>query len=357
MATDIDKNTTEEKEIDLIELGQKLWSKRKFILKIATIGFILGIIVAFSIPKEYTTTVILAPESSSGNSLGGASALAAMAGINLGGASSTGDLSSDVYPNIMESTPFILGLSRVNVLDNKIGVDTTLFEYINNGQSKAWWSYILGLPRFALGLFSSKNEDKNIESNKLVLSKDEVSVIEGIKSRINISIDKKTSVITMTSTMQSPDISALIADTLTSYLQSYIIKYRTEKARADLVFAEKLYNESKEDYTKAQQKYADYLDRNQNVILASYRVNQEKLQNEATLAYNVYNQVAQQLQVAKVKVQDQTPVYTVIQPAIIPLIPSKPNKKLIIIGFIFLFGIGACISILGRDYLRSLKIQ
>ena len=91
------------------------------------------------------------------------------------------------------------------------------------------------------------------------------------------------------------------------------------------------------------------------MILASYRVNQDKLQNEVTLAYNVYNQVAQQLQVAKVKVQDQTPVYTVIQPAIIPLIPTKPNKKLIVIGFILVFAVGSCGYILGKDFLNNLK--
>lgn len=353
MGTDVNKNISEEKEIDLIELGKKLWDKRKFILKVSGIGLLIGIIIAFSIPKEYSTTVLLAPESKESGSLGSAGALAAMAGINLGGASTSGDLSSDIYPNIMESTPFILGLSQIHVSDPNEKIDTTLFTYINNEQKSAWWTYIFGAPKLLTGFFSSKKEEKKPERNKFRLTRNEADVIESLKDRATISIDKKTGVITLTSVMQSPMISATVADTLTSYLQSYIIEYRTEKARADLAFAEKLYNESKSDYYKAQQKYADYLDRNQNVILASYRVNQEKLQNEVTLAYNVYNQVAQQLQVAKVKVQDQTPVYTVIQPAIIPLIPTKPNKKLIVIGFVFVFAVGSCGYILGKDFLKN----
>ena len=355
MGTDVNKNISEEKEIDLIELGKKLWNKRKFILKVSGVGLLIGIIIAFSIPKEYSTTVILAPESKEGGSLGNAGALAAMAGINLGGTSTSGDLSSDVYPNIMESTPFILGLSQIHVSDPKEKIDTNLFSYIKDEQKSAWWTYILGTPRLVIGLFTSKKEDSTTEKNKFILTQDEDEVVEKLKKFLSISIDKKTGIITLASTMQSAIISATVADTLTSYLQSYIIKYRTEKARADLVFAEKLYNESKSDYNKAQQKYADYLDRNQNVILASYRVNQDKLQNEVTLAYNVYNQVAQQLQVAKVKVQDQTPVYTVIQPAIIPLIPTKPNKKLIVIGFILVFAVGSCGYILGKDFLKNLK--
>ena len=52
----------EEQEIDLIELAQKLWKERKFLLKGCGIAVVVGLIVAFSIPKEYTTTVKLAPE-------------------------------------------------------------------------------------------------------------------------------------------------------------------------------------------------------------------------------------------------------------------------------------------------------
>ena len=72
----------EEQEIDLIELAQKLWKERKFLLKGCGIAVVVGLIVAFSIPKEYTTTVKLAPETQDAakkSSLGG---LAAMAGIN-----------------------------------------------------------------------------------------------------------------------------------------------------------------------------------------------------------------------------------------------------------------------------------
>lgn len=348
------KEIVPEKEIDLLELVKKLWTNRKFIIKVSAFGLIIGIIVAFSIPKEYTTTVILAPESTS-NSGGNMGALAAMAGINLGGNASSSDISMDIYPNIVESTPFLIGLSNIKVINQKGDIDTTLFSYIKDEQKGTWWSYVLGAPRLLLGLFSSKGDQLLVEKNRLELSKEQLDVIDNLKQRTSISVDKKTGVITLGVNMQDPFISASIADTLTSYLQSYVIKYRTEKARQDLAFAEQLYSEAKADYTKTQQKYADYLDRNQNVILASYRVNQEKLQQEMTLAYSVYTQIAQQLQLAKVKVQDETPVYTIIQPAIVPLIPSKPNKKLIIIGFVFLFAIGACGYLLGKDYLKNLK--
>lgn len=352
METNLDKELDTEKEIDLIDLGKKLWTKRKFILKGSAIGLFIGIVVAFSIPKEYTTTVILAPEANSSSGAGGMGALAAMAGVNLGGALPEGQMSPELYPKIVASTPFIIGLFDIKVKDTNSKIDTTLYSYIKDEQKSPWWSKILSLPGAVLGLFSKERSNDTLDIiDNFALTGSQTAVINDLQNRIGVSVDKKTGTISLASTMQNPEVSALIADTLISYLQSYIINYRTQKARQDLSFTEKLYTEAKSDYTQAQQKYARYLDENQNVILASYRVNQEKLQNEMTLAYAVYNQMAQQLQMAKVKVQDIMPVYTVIQPAVVPLIPMQPNKKLIVIGFVCMTIVGCCTWILGKDFL------
>lgn len=345
----------EEREIDLIELGKKLWDKRSFILKISAITFVVGLVVAFSIPKEYRTTVVLAPESGSSQS-SGVGALAAMAGINIGGSEVDILSSPTLYPTIAASTPFIIGLFDVNVKDQTQSINTNLYNYISDNQKSAWWSYIIALPSKLLGLFSNNNSNIKLnEVNDFNLTSAQMRVINNIKSRLEVQADKKTGVITLSVTMQSALASAGVADTLTNYLQQYIISYRTVKSRQDLLFAEKLFEEAKTNYYAAQKRYAKFLDENQNVVLASYRTNQEKLQNEVNLTFSIYNQVAQQLQMAKVKVQDNTPVYTVIQPAVVPLIPIKPNKKLIVIGFILL---GVLISsgwILGKEFVTMIK--
>ncbi len=352
------KDIMSEKEIDLFDLAKKLWNKRWFIGKVTLVGMILGIIIAISIPKEYMTTVILAPEAKSAGGTGGMGALAAMAGINLQQATDDA-ISPELYPNILSSTPFMMSLFDIRVEDQKQNIDTDLYTYLNEDQSRTWWSYILGAPSKFIGLFSSKDSDDNLsgvsKSNRIRLNREQSSILENLNSRINVSVDKKTGVITLSSLMQSPEISAFIADTITSYLQKYIIEYRTEKARQDLGFTERLYEEAKKDYYTAQQNYAVYSDGNLGVVSARYRTTQERLQNEMSLAYTVYNQMAQQLQMAKVKVQDTTPVYTVIQPAVVPLIPEKPKKKLIVLGFIFLAIVGSCSWILIKDYFFSNK--
>lgn len=344
-------NIAEEREIDLLALANKLWVKKKFILKALGIGLVIGLIVAFSIPKEYTTTVILTPESKSTTS-GNMGSLAALAGINLNSAVGEDALASpELYPSVISSTPFLRGLLNIEVTDLKMGIDTTLYSYLNDYQSAAWWGYILKAPGLLKRLFSSEKKDINDEnkSNSRFISEQDQGVLKNLADRIIISSDKKTGITNIEVIMQSPEISAYLADTVTSYLQSYIINYRTQKARKDLAYSEKLYEESKADYYKTQAALAAYIDGNMNVVSAKYRTTQERLQNEAGLAYTIYNQMAQQLQMAKVKVQDTTPVFTVIQPAVEPLFPVKPSKKIILIGFSFLAFISATVWILRKD--------
>lgn len=368
MSEDIKKSETpqkqEEQEIDLIELAQKVWAGRKLIIKVCGVALLVGLVVAFSIPKEYSTKVTLAPESSSGKSnLGGMGALASMAGINLGSASGEDALSPELYPNIISSTPFLIELFDVKVVDQKNKLQTTLYDYLAEHQKSPWWGTIMSAPFKALGwvVSSIKGENDKKGSNQLDpfrLSPEEANIAQSLSQRISVVIDKKTGITTLSVVMQDPLISAALTDTVMQRLQSYITDYRTNKARHDLAFSEKLFKEAQDNYYAAQQKYAHFADGNQDIILQSYRTEQERLQNEMNLAYNVFNQVAQQLQVAKAKVQEITPVYTVVQPATVPLKPEKPNKIMILIGFVFLAAVGSIGWILFvKDLLKTWKKQ
>lgn len=353
----------EEQEIDLIELAQKVWAGRKFVLKVCGIAVLVGIIVAFSIPKEYSTSVTLAPETGSKSAGGNMGALAAMAGINLGSSSGEDALSPELYPDIVNSTPFLIELFDVKVVDKKGKMNATLYNYLDEHQRTPWWGVIVSAPFKALGwtvsLFKdAPTEGGNMKLDPFRLTQGEAAIADALSKRISVSVDKKTGVTTLAVTMQDPLISAALTDTVMRCLQNYITDYRTNKARHDLAFTEKLHKEAESGYYAAQQKYARYSDGNQNIILQSYRAEQERLQNEMTLAYGIYNQMAQQLQMAKAKVQEITPVYTVVQPATVSLKPAKPNKIMILIGFVFLAGVGSIGWILFvKDLLNGWKRQ
>lgn len=354
--------TPEEQEIDLMELALKLWAERKWIIKMCCIAAVIGVIVAFSIPREYSTTVTLAPEST-GKGGGGMNSLAAMVGINLSSGSSGDALSPELYPDIVNSTPFLIDLFDVRVQDKKARIDTTLYAYMNEHQRAPWWSAILSAPVRVLGwtlsLFREKEEvegDAQLDPFRLTL--EEAGVAKALSTRIGVAVDKKTGVTTLSVMMQDPLISASVTDTVMRNLQRYITDYRTNKARHDLAFADKLYQESKKNYEVAQSKYANFVDANKNIVQLSFRVEQERLQNEVNLAYQNYSQMSQQLQLAKAKVQEITPVYTVVQPASVPLRPVKPSKMMILVGFVFMaFAVCAGWILYGRDYWANLKNQ
>ena len=352
----------QEQEIDFLELAQKVWAERKLVIKVCAIAAVVGVVVAFSIPKEYTASMKLAPETTGKTPGGGMGALAAMAGINLGSSSGQDALSPDLYPDIVSSTPFLTGLFDVNVTTQDGSVKTSLYEYMKEHQRSPWWGSVLSAPFKALGwgmsLFRETEKDAPAGSkvDSFKLTPKQAGIVNALSSRISVSVDKKTGVTTLSVQMQDPVISAALTDTVMHRLQDYITDYRTNKARHDLAFTEKLYKEAKENYYTAQQRYARHVDGNLDVILQSYRSEQERLQNEMTLAYGVYNQLAQQLQMAKAKVQEITPVYTVVQPATVPLKPIKPNKIAILFGFVFLAVAGSSMWILyGRDLLKKLK--
>ena len=352
----------EEIEIDLIGILRKIIGIRKTIYKAAGIGLVVGIIVAISIPKQYTVGVTLSPEMG-GSKGGGLSGLAASflgSGVSMN--EGTDALNASLSADIVSSTPFLLELSTMKIPALE-GETMTLSVYLDE-ESSPWWSYVIGLPGMVIGGVKSlftEEESESVPSDKanlgtIELSKKESEKIDALKKKILASVDKKTSMTTVSVTLQNPKVAAVVADSVVRKLQEYIIDYRTTKAKEDCLYLERLFKERQQEYYDAQKKYADYMDSHDNIILQSVRAEQERLQNDMSLAYQVYSQVANQLQVARAKVQEEKPVFAVVEPAVIPLYPSGTSRKIYVLASIFL---SVCIVIswklLGEDILNKFK--
>ena len=351
----------EELEIDLMDLLRKVIGIRKKIYKAAGIGLIIGVIVAISIPKQYTVEVTLSPEMGSSKA-GGLSGLAASflgSGVSMG--DGTDALNASLSADIVSSTPFLLELSVMDIPVTKNEV-MTLNTYLDE-ESSPWWSYIIGLPGMVIGgvksLFIEEDEITSFDKTSqgiIELSKKETEKIETLKEKITASVDKKTSMTSVTATFQDSKVAAVVADSVVKKLQEYIIDYRTSKSKEDCLYLEKLFKERQQEYYAAQKKYADYMDSHDNIILQSVRAEQERLQNDMSLAYQVYSQVASQLQVARAKVQEEKPVFAVVEPAVVPLEPSGTSRKVYVLAFIFL---SVCIviswNLFGKDFLNKFK--
>ena len=354
-------HTDEEIEIDLMDILRKIVGIRKAIYKAAGIGLVIGIIIALSIPKQYTVTVTLSPEMGTSKE-GGLSGLAAS---TWSFASFTGDgsdaLNASLSADIVSSTPFLLELSTMKVQVTKNEV-MTLDTYLDK-ESSPWWNYVIGFPGVVIGgvksLFTEEAEltsSDQVSLGTIELSKKELGKIKALKNMILASVDKKTSMTSVAVTLQNPKVTAVVADSVVKKLQEYIIDYRTSKSKEDCLYLEKLFKERQQEYYTAQQKYADYLDSHDNIILQSVRAEQERLQNDMNLAYQVYSQVANQLQVARAKVQEEKPVFAIVEPAVVPLTPSGTSMKIYVLAFIFL---SVCVvifwNLFGKDFLNKFK--
>ena len=357
---DVQEPENDELNIDWMEILRKIIAIRKTLYKAAGIGLVLGIIIALSIPKQYTVTVTLSPEMGGDKAGGG---LASLASSFLGGAATSNSpdaLNATLAPDIVASTPFILELfnTRVQTLDNEL--DTTLVTYLEEEKS-SWFSYIAKAPGMAIGavksLFTEEADTASV-LNPFQLTEEEAAKVKELRQSITAEVDKKTAKTTISVTLQDPKVTAIVADSVVAKLQQYIIDYRIKKAKEDCAYLEQLYKERQQEYYEAQSKYAHYFDSNRNIALQSVRAEQERLQNDMNLAYQVYSQVAQQLQVARAKIQEEKPVFAVVEPASIPLLPSGTSKKVIILGVLFftILIVGSW-KILGQEHWKTFKNQ
>lgn len=354
---DVQEPENDSIEIDWMGILHKIIDIRKTLYKAAGISVVLGIIIALSIPKQYTVTVTLSPEMGGDKASGG---LASLTSSFLGGGttSSSDALNVTLAPDIVASTPFVLELFNTHVQTLDGNLDTTLVAYLDEQQSP-WFSYIVKAPGMAIGaiksLFSEEADTASV-LNPFQLTEKEFNKVESIRKIILADVDKKTAKTTISVTLQDPKVAAIVADSVVAKLQQYIIDYRIKKAKEDCTYLEQLYKERQQEYYDAQSKYAHYFDTNRNIAFQSVRAEQERLQNDMNLAYQVYSQVAQQLQVARAKIQEEKPVFAVVEPATVPLQPSGTSRKVILVGVVFF--IVCCVGawkLLGQEYWQQLK--
>lgn len=352
----------DELQIDWMGILRQVLAIRKTLYKAAGIGLVIGILIALGTPKQYTVSVTLSPEVSGGNS--GSSGLASMAASFLGasvGSSSPDALNATLAPDIVASTPFLLELFNARVVSQDKQIDTTFTAYLDK-QKSSWMGYVLKAPGMAIGGIKSlfmdeeKEETATMQEGAIELNKEDAAKLEGLRKAITAEADKKTGITTLSVTLQDPKVAATMADSVVSKLQQYITTYRTSKAKEDCQYLEMLYKERQQEYYAAQQRYARYVDANSNMVFQSTMAERERLQNDMSLAYQVYSQVAQQLQVARAKVQEEKPVFAVVEPAVVPLQPSGTSRKVIVVGFVFLaVALTGAWMLLGKKYWLQLK--
>ncbi len=345
----------QESSIDFVKIFQDLLKHKKLYYKVLPIAFVIAAIYALAQPNTYNCTVMLSPELGSGaKSTSGLASLASSFGVNIGGGSAGADaITPALYPDLMNSTDFKTTLFEVPVTiegnKEKGEKDRTMsyYNYLANEQKTPWYSKLT--PGALIGLILGKDEEKEETLDPFRLTMKQSNIVKAINNNVTCDVDKKTFVITISVTDQNPVICATMADTVKTRLQKFITDYRTSKVRVDLEYNRKIYNETKERYEKARQRYVEFADANQDIILQTVRQKQTDLENEMQLQYNAYQQVAAQVLAAEAKVQEETPAFTTLQSATVPVVKAGPKRAQMCLIFVFLAFLGTTCWILYKE--------
>ena len=343
----IEKRVAQEDEIDLKRLAIGIWNSRFFVIRVVTICFFLGLAVAFILNVEYQASSKLMPESLEGSStnFGGLEGLAGLAGIDLGLESSE-SIAPELYSQIVKSLPFQIDLMSQPLYFTTLDSVLSAYHYFKEVERNSWKRklvrYTIGLPSALKQLVSSGQESPvyPISPEILLISKEEKEILFDFSQRISIGVDKSNGVVSIGAEMPDPVAAAQLTYLVVGRLTDELVDYRIEKAKIKLVFIEERLREAKTSYNKKQTDLAKYVDRNKNLTSSLVQIERERLQNELDIAFEVYKGLASQLEQAKIKVKEETPVFKILEPVSVPVEKSRPRRMILILiaSFIGFFG-------------------
>ncbi|MCE7995880.1 MAG: exopolysaccharide biosynthesis protein [Roseivirga sp.] len=331
------KNSNE--NIDVVEVLKSIWVSRRLIIKVTIVTVILGVIYSLLAAKVYEATTTILPQTNEGVEVPSRiNGLASLAGINLGAAAQSSEIGAILYPRIVNSVPFRREILNTPINSSKTSDSLTLREYktqfANNGILGGIYMYTIGLPSTIRSWTKNESAEAGqvfVDSLFLTISQEEQEMIAGLSENLTIFVDAKDGTISITSRMPEPVASAQLAVRAQQLLKEAITDFKIKKAKEELTFTKALYEEKRLEFEKKQEDLANFRDRNKNITLSITRNQEERLEAEYSLALNIFNELATQLETAKLKVREETPSFAVLDPVVVPGRRSSPKRAMIVI--------------------------
>lgn len=336
--------------LDLTQIVPQLLKRWKLYAWCMLGVIIFSLVFVFTIPRYYSCKVMLAPEAT--NNANGLNSL--MSSFGLGEMETTDDaISPRLYPDLMTSNDFIVSMFPVEITTMDGELTTTYYDYLLNHSKHSWYMSLIGK---LVDMLKTKKEEGGIKGMKgrafspaFMLTEDQHNIAGAITDKIQCDFDKKTGVISITVKDQDQLVCALIADTVSSRLQDFILDYRTKKARNDLEYAQRIYNQTKSDYEDSNERYVAAVDANWDIVNETAKARLEALSNDKSLKYQTFSSITQKLEGAKAKLQEATPVITVLQGSSVPQKPAGPKRVFITLALMFLAGFLCTAYIIVQD--------
>ncbi len=319
--------------IDFKAFFQVLWKEKILFSAIVILIAGLGLWYAFTVQEQFVSEGKILPElQAKGGKLGGLAGLASLAGVDLASVEGTDAIRPDLYPDVLKSTPFFLELfkQKVTTKENQQIIFESFYHQVVEKDKE--------IKEKKLQKFPVK------ENGFLVLNRLSEDRIKNLKERIQVNIDRKSGVITISVKMPDPVVAATIARFSMEYLTEYVTRYRTEKAKKDVDFLAEKVADARGKLYNNQAKKAQYSDQFQlpTIRLQSADIQRERIESEYRISSTFYNELLKKYEESKIKLQQETPVFQVLEPPTAVTQKSEPKKAIILLIAIFM---GSILSI------------
>lgn len=352
-----------------LPLLKSLFEKKEVIILFSLIGLAIGLLIAFTSPKEYnSSSYILLESGGSNNSLGRIGSLAGLAGISMPEfQSGQMALTSEIFPEVIYSRDFLIDISKQKFeFKTKESKLISLEDYYSEENLEnivtRLLSYIRNIPSIILEALSKDdilttefNKDLQIDSDYVILSGKELFAASVLKKKIIIEQNGK--LVRLSVLMPEPLISAKVNIIILNKLIDYVTEYKIGGLRRNLEFVQERMSEAEKRFSTSQLRLAQFKDSNQVLSTQTSKTKEEQLQIEYNIALNLLNSLKIELEKAEIQLKKETPIFTVLEKANVPLGVSKPNKSLIIIFSLFIGLLSGFVFNLLKFLISNLQIN
>lgn len=334
---------------------------------------IIGLIIAFGSPVEYSASMRLLPYRGGGGGGGaGLSGLAGIAGIRLPAGGNEQTITADLYPEVAKSLDFRIAVAETPLRFSTVDRPVSTIEYFRDirrpSATEVIASYSIGLPGRLLAFFNSDDSVDTSEpkANRTTAAESTavrqydqsyLSLVGKLESRLSVSTDKKTPTLVIAAKMPDRLAAAELVRISADRLMQRIVEYESQKAGQTFRFVNEQYLQAKARYERLQRELATFTDRNRALMSATSQIDRDRLQRDYDIAFEVYQQFSRELEQARIKMNQDTPVFTVLDQVTVPNIRTSPNRPKIMFVALLL-GMVAGLAQLGiRHILRVSTIE
>ncbi|MGA7161817.1 MAG: Wzz/FepE/Etk N-terminal domain-containing protein [Bacteroidota bacterium] len=286
------------------ELFTVLWGSRRLIVKVTALVTVAAVIISLLLPKSYRSTVVILPETNQ-NKLSGLSNLASLAGVNVGS-----DVPlSRLYPTIATSEAVLK-----NVIYQKYKTES----FPDSADLLKIWDVDEKDPQLAYE-----------------------SMLKTLRDGLEVSLDIKTSVLTISLLTKEPQLSADIVNTVASELDLFVRTKRTTNASEQRKWIEERMKEVEADLEKSENALKDFRENNRRVSDSpQLLLEQERFIREVQINSTLYTELKRQYELAKIDEIKNIPIVNIMDAGRAAVWKEKPKKSIIVLTsfFLSLFG-------------------